>query len=165
MKLSKAFDSAGHKILIRKFKMDGIKGINLVWFCGYLTNRIQCISIKHDLETDIKNICCGVSINLILVPLLFLLYVKDLHNSPTFDPIMFPEDTNLFYEYKDLKTLSPLDNQELKKVNKWFETNKLSLSLNVGETKYFLFHKPSRKYNLPFLLPRLLIKKHKVKKG
>ena len=115
MKLSKAFDSAGHKILIRKFKMDGIMGINLAWFCSYLTNRIQCISIKHDLETDIKNICCGVSKDLILVPLHFLLYVKDPHNSSTLDQIMFAEDTNLFYEYKDLKTLSPLDNQKLKK--------------------------------------------------
>ena len=38
----------------------------------------------------------------------------------------------------------------------------ISLSLNVGKAKYPLFHKPSRKDDLPLLLPRLLIKKQKV---
>ena len=37
-------------------------------------------------------------------------------------------------------------------------------SLNVGKTKYILFHKPSRKDDLPLLLPRLLIKKDKVER-
>ena len=36
------------------------------------------------------------------------------------------------------------------------------LSLNVGKTKFSLFHKPSRKDDLSLLLPRLLIQKHKV---
>ena len=52
--LLKAFDTVDHTILIRKLEMCGIKGINLAWFRSYLTNRI------HDLETDTKNICCGV---------------------------------------------------------------------------------------------------------
>ena len=34
------------------------------------------------------------------------------------------------------------------------------LGLNLGKTKYFLFHKPSRKDDLPLLLPRFLIKMH-----
>ena len=122
--------------------MYGIKGINLAWFRSYLTNRIQYISI--------------------LGPLLFLLYVNDLHNSSALDPIMFADDTDLFYEHKDLKTLFSLVNQELQKINEWFEANKLSY--NVGKTKYSLFHKPSRKDVLPLLLTRLLIKKHKVER-
>ena len=55
-----------------------------------------------------------------------------------------------------------LVNKELQKINKWFEANKLSL--NVGKRKYSLFHKPSRKDDLPHLLTRLLIKKHKVER-
>ena len=95
-------------------------------------------------------------------PLLFLLYVNDLHNSSGLDRIKLADDTNLFYEHKDLKTFLSLVNQELQKVNEWFEANKLSL--NVGKTKYSLFNKPSRKDDLPLLLPRLLIKKHKVER-
>ena len=75
---------------------------------------------------------------------------------------MFADDTNLFYEHNDLKTLFSLVNQELQKINEWFEANKLSL--NVEKTKYSLFHKPSRRDDLPLLLPKLLIKKHKVER-
>ena len=49
----------------------------------------------------------------ILGPLLLLLYVNDLHNSSALELIMFADDTNLFNQYKDLKTLFSLVNQEL----------------------------------------------------
>ena len=75
---------------------------------------------------------------------------------------MLANDTNLFYGHNDLKTLFSLVNQELQKINEWFEANKLSL--NVEKTKYSLFHKPSRRDDLPLLLPKLLIKKHKVER-
>ena len=76
--------------------------------------------------------------------------------------MMFADDTNHFGEHNDLKTLFSLVNQGLQKINEFFEANKLSL--NVEKTKYYLFHKPSRRDDLPLLLPRLLIKKHKVKR-
>ena len=109
--------------------------------------------ITHDLEADTKNICCGVPQCSILGPLLFLLYVNDLHNSSALGPIMFADDMNLFYEHKNLKTLFSLVNQELQKIHEWFEANKLCL--NVGKTKYSHFHKPSREDDLPLLLPRV----------
>ena len=55
-----------------------------------------------------------------------------------------------------------LVNQGLQKINKWFEANKLSF--NVGKSKYSLSHKRSRKDDLPLLLPRLLMQKHKVER-
>ena len=122
--LSKAFDTVDQTILIRKLEMYSIKGINLAWLRNYLTNRIQYISITHDLETDTKNLCCEVPQGSILGPLLFLLYVNDLHNSSALDPVMFADDTNLFCEHKDLKTLFSLVNQWLQKINEWFEANK-----------------------------------------
>ena len=64
-----------------------------------------------------------------------------------------------FYEHRDLKTLFSLVNQEQQKSNEWFEANKPSF--NIGKTKYSIFHKPSRKDDLPLLL---LIKKHRVER-
>ena len=124
---------------------------------GFMFIKKTCISITHDLKTDTKSICCSI-----LVLLFFLLYVNDFHNSSALDPIMFADDANPFYEHKDLKTLFSLVNQALQKINKRFEANKLSL--NVGKAKHSIFYKPSRKDDLPLLLARLLIKKHKVER-
>ena len=115
--LSKVFDAVDHTTLIRKLEMHGIKDINFAWFRSYLTNKIQYISITHDFETDTKNICCRVPQGSILGPLIFLVYVDDLHNSSALDPITFADDTNLFYEHKNLKTLFSRVNQELQKIN------------------------------------------------
>ena len=73
---------------------------------------------------------------------------------------MFADDMNPFYKHKELKISYSLVNQELQKINEWFEVNKLSL--NAGKTKHSLFHKASTKDDLPLFLSRLLIKKHKV---
>ena len=53
------------------------------------------------------------------------------------DPIMFADDTNLFYSNKDINTLFKIAN-ELNEINEWFRANKLSL--NAGKIKYILFH-------------------------
>ena len=68
---------------------------------------------------------------------------------------MFADDTNLFYSKKDINTAFLKVNAELQKINEWFISNKLSL--NVKKTKYFFFHKPSKKDDIPLVLPKLNI--------
>ena len=49
-------------------------------------------------NTNFANITCGVTQGSILGPLLLLVYVNDLCNaSNILDPIMFADDTNLFF--------------------------------------------------------------------
>ena len=126
-------------------------GMNFAWFRSYLTNKIQYISITHALQTDTKNMCRGFSQGSILGPSLFLLYVNDVHNSSALDSMTVTDNTNLYYEHKDFKTLSSLISLVLQKINEWFEANKLFL--NIGKTKYSPFHEPSRKDHLPLSLP------------
>ena len=95
--LSKAFDTVNHSVLIKKLQMYGVRGVNLAWFCSYLANRKQYISLGHDLKTSTQNILCGVPQGSILGPLLFLLYVNDLPNSSVLEPIIFADDTNILY--------------------------------------------------------------------
>ena len=52
----------------------------------------------------------------ILGPLLFLVYVNDLHKASVLDPIMFADDANLFYSHQNIKTLFGTVNCELKKI-------------------------------------------------
>ena len=56
-------------------------------------------------------------------------FVNDLPNFSVLDPIMFIDDTNLFFEQTDLIILFYIINEELNKIYEWLNANKLSLSL------------------------------------
>ena len=128
--LSKAFDIVDHNILIDKLNSYGIKTI--VVLSGF------------------RAIICGVPQGSILGPLLFIIYVNDLCSvSKIFEPIIFADDTNLFFSHKSIKELFHIANLELNKVFKWFNANKLSL--NKDKTKYKFFHKAREKDNIPLL--------------
>ena len=92
----------------------------------------------------------------ILGPLLFLFYVNDLNKAfDVLDPIMFADDTNLFYSHQNIKTLSGTVNCELQKICEWFRANKLSL--NETKTNCTLFHKSSTRDKLPLKMSELKI--------
>ena len=160
--LSKAFDTVDHKTLISKLRNYGIRGHNLQWFESYLNNRKQFITYNNN-NTSFKEITCGVPQGSILGPLLFLIYVNDLSQaSQILDPIMFADDTNLFYSHSEIKTLFETVNCELENINQWFKANKLSL--NIDKTNYTLFHKNSIKDKIPLKMPTLKIGSKIIKK-
>ena len=91
-------------LIEKKLKLYGITDKYLAWFERYLSNKKQCIEIGENSKTDLKYVTCGVPQGSILGPLLFLVYVNDLSNAPRLlDPIMFADDTNLLFIYKDIK--------------------------------------------------------------
>ena len=95
------------------------------------------------------------------MPLLFLLYVNNLKNALNIlDPLMFADNTNLFFTHKDIRYLFHIVNQELENINQWFISNKLAL--NIKKIKYSFFPKPSQKENIPLLLPKLIINKYEI---
>ena len=62
--------------------------------------------------------------------------------SKILDPIVFADDTNLFFSNCDIPVLFATVNSELSKIKQCFFANKLSL--NVTKTKYsFFFQKTS----------------------
>ena len=107
---------------------------------------------------------CGVPQGSILGPLLFLIYINDLREASNIaDPIMFADDTNLFYSYHQIKVLFETANAELQKISQWFRANKLSL--NVKKTNYTLFHICSLKDKMPLKLPELKIGNNIIEKA
>ena len=95
---------------------------------------------------------------------IILLYVNDLpKSSNVLVPIMFADDTNYyFFEHSNINTLFKTVSDELSKIKEWFSANKLSL--NVGETKFSLFHKSCKKYSIPPHLPILKINNGDIKR-
>ena len=67
---------------------------------------------------------------------------------------MFADNTNIFYEPKNIIKPFAIVNEKLININDWFMANKLFL--NVGKTRYSLFRKPTRVDDLPLKLTKLI---------
>ena len=71
--------------------------------------------------------------------------MNDLPNaSLVLDPVIYADDTNLFYSNNYIETLFSTVNMELERIREWFKANKLSL--NIKKTNYTLFHKNRKQY-------------------
>ena len=87
----------------------------------------------------------GIPQGSILGPLLFFIYVNDLHKvSSILKPVMFADDTNLFLSNKDINKLFNDLNVELQKISIWFKASKLSLNLTKAKWTLFCSQKKKR---------------------
>ena len=76
--LSKAFDTLNHSILLIKLKYHGIKDTPLDWFRSYVTQRLQYVEYDG-IPSSTREIETGVPQGSILGPLLFIIYMNDIH--------------------------------------------------------------------------------------
>ena len=85
----------------------------------------------------------GVPQGSVLGPILFLIYINDLHMSIKYSSVHhFADDTNLLYTNKLLKKIGSRVNSDLKGLTDWLNANKISL--NISKTEYILFHHPNK---------------------
>ena len=138
--LSKAFDTINHNILLQKLHKYGFSNIELNWFRSYLSNRLQYVSFDN-LSSNMSKISTGVPQGSILGPLLFIIYVNDLHSITNMNVIMYADDTSLLNPLNSNSNSSNnanFVNEQLSKIFLWLNANKLSL--NVNKSKCMLFH-------------------------
>ena len=116
------------KILLDKLAYYGIRGVANDWFKSYLSNRQQYVSINghHSSNVVMKQ---GVPQSSVLGPLLFLIYINDLHKSIKYCNVgYFADDTNLLISDNSPKQIQHHVNLDLKHQCRWLRANKISLN-------------------------------------
>ena len=135
----KAFDTVNHEILLKKLDHYGFRGSVNEWFRSYLTGRKQKVVI-NGFESESKSLLHGVPQGSVLGPILFLIYINDLHHCIRYcTTYHFADDTNLLNISKDYKSLQRQVNYDLFNLHKWLTANKISL--NEGKTELIFFRK------------------------
>ena len=131
-----------HDILLSKLAHYGIRGQASNWFYSYLTQRVQFTSVNR-FNSRPYLISHGVQRGSVLGPLLFILFINDLHKSIRHSQMLhFSDDINLLYINKSMTKINKPINHDLSLIVQWLIANKISL--NADKTELVIFS-PKRK--------------------
>ena len=155
--LQKAFDTVDHKILLAKLNHYGIRGPVNQWLKSYLSDRQQFVTINN-ISSNLKHLAHGVPQGSVLGPLLFLLYINDLHHSiKSSETYHFADDTHLLNFSKSIQSLCRKVNADLRILTSWLNANKISL--NAKKTEFIVFRSKSKSFDT---IPYLKLSGHRI---
>ena len=143
--LAKAFNTVNHEILLLKLEKYGVRGSPLCILKSYLKSRSQRTKVGCSISSEVI-LDTGVPQGSCLGPLLFLVYINDLHLHTAFKVCLFADDACLSLSNVDPYKLENNVNNELVNVATWLQNNKLFL--NYKKTNYLIFSKRKRKFKL-----------------
>ena len=129
-----------------KLQHNGIRGVMLSWFKSYLCNRKQYVLVNNS-SSSMSNITWGVPQGLVLGPVLFLLYINDMHrSSDQLRFVRFADGTTVFSSDSDINNVYASVNREQVVVDNWLKTNRLSLK--ASKTSYMIISNQKNALNI-----------------
>ena len=127
--LKKAFDTVDHFIFLDKMQHYVIGGLEHKWFSSYLSNRRQCCTV-NGVPSDATAIRIGVPQGSCLGPLLFSYYINYLPFAlSTAHAAMCADNTAISFSSNSIEEINTVVNAELACLEKWLQSNKLSLNI------------------------------------
>ena len=148
---SKAFDSVNHDIILHKLKnLYAIDGRLLKFFKSYLSDREQCV-VLDGIKSPYKSVLSGVPQGSILGPILFVLFINDIHNGldPSTNIALYADDTKLWRCIRNDSDIGILQN-DIDNLHNWSINNKMNFHPNKCKV-VSIKHRPSPLAMLPFV--------------
>lgn len=144
--LKKAFDTISHSLLLNKLESIGITGTVYKMLQSYLSDRYQIVKMGTH-QSSPQLLTCGVPQGSILGPLLFLLYVNNIHQAGLQGHLtLYADDTCLFYFGRNINDIMKVAQDDLNILHKWFQSN--LLTVNISKTSYIVFSAKNKKIQI-----------------
>ncbi len=125
--MSKAFDKVQHCILLKKLRTINIRGNLHSWFSSYLCGRKQRVTLPGGTSSTLA-VTSGVPQGSILGPILFLIYVNEIHDIVTSSSVScFADDTKLFKTIHSGNDANLLQ-EDLNNLTNWSESSGLTFN-------------------------------------
>ena len=159
---AKAFDSVNHDIILQKLKYKfKVDGMMLKFISEYLQGRTQRVVIDQMMSSEAP-VLFGVPQGSILGPLLFVLFINDMHSvvSPGTSIALYADDTKIWRRINS-EVDSEILNKDIESLNKWalanhmiFNQPKCKVVSNTRKNKIFSM---LPFYNFPYALSGVLL--------
>lgn len=132
--MSKAFDRVQHARMISVLFELGVSGVPLLWFCSYLSDRVQRVRVKDSLSEAVPCLR-GVPQGSVLGPLLFVLYTSSITDAvpQSICHQEFADDIVLDYSHSDPAVVCTALTQAITDLASWL--NDIGLVLNSAKTQ------------------------------
>lgn len=142
----RAFETIDKQILLNKLMTYGVLANELKWFNSYLSARMQKTSFEGVVSEE-RLVEYGVPQGSVLGPLLFILYINDIHTCVKYGQInLFADDTLLYIKTTNIEDGIQKLNEDLSNMHRWLNQNKLKL--NVTKTKWIIISEKKNILNI-----------------